>query len=130
MSVQYGKLSGMNLNLTPPESKVASATFTSQLIAGIKTKIEQGRKGKEPLTALTFRLPARLQRDLKAGCERHGVSQSTVLVSLLEAVVPMMLTDEKPVVDQSGELQHFVELLRVALPQILNSPRPGQQGTR
>jgi hypothetical protein len=63
--------------------------------------------------------------------ERHSVSQSTVLVSLLEAVVPMMLTDEKSVVDQSGELQHFVELLRVALPQILNSPRPGQQqGTR
>jgi hypothetical protein len=92
--------------------------------------MDQSRKGKEPLTALTFRLPARLQRDLKVGCERHSVSQSTVLVSLLEAVVPMMLTDEKPVVDQSGELQHFVELLRVALPQILNSPRPGQQGTR
>jgi hypothetical protein len=120
----------MEFRLTPPDPKFTAVTFTTQLLSAIKKQRDESRSGKEALTSQSFRLPVRLRDEFKDACERHNISQSQILRELLEAVVPLLLTDQKPAMEpQQGELQHFMELLRMALPQVVGAPGTPTSGS-
>jgi hypothetical protein len=122
----------MDFNLKPPDPKVTSMTFASQLLTGLKQKIDDSRSGKEPLASMSFRLEPELLKNFKKGCARHHIPQSRVLVAMMEAVVPIMLADPQPPQSstvQAEDLQRFTELLRMALPQLVNAPGPGSDSS-
>lgn len=123
----------MDFRLTPPDPKTTTLTFTSQLLSGIKNEHAANRGRREITTVMSFRLPSHLLEDFRKGCEKQNITQSAVLVGLLRAVVPVLQADPTPPPPtQPGaeELQHFVELLRMALPQVVSTSGPQTPGTR
>lgn len=122
----------MDFQFKPPDPKITSMTFASQLLSGLKQKIDDTNNSKEPLASVSFRLDPELLKDFRNGCKRHHIPQSRVLVAMMEAIVPIMLADPTPPPPsvQPEDLQRFTELLRMALPQVVNSSDSPTKGSR
>lgn len=114
---------GMDSRLLSPDPKVTAAAFTKHLLEGIKAKEDETTRSKEPLIPWTFRSPNSVLEDLKKAAKKHNTTMTAIVLAALADVLPVLLTDGPPTRNQEAELQHFVELLRQALPQVIAAPQ-------
>ena len=111
----------MNLQGLVPDRKVTAAAFTRNLLKGIKEQEAEASKSRERNIPWTFRAPNGVLVNLKKAADKHNTTMTKIVLAALDEVLPALLSDEPPAASQSAELQHFTEMLRQALPQLVGA---------
>jgi len=79
----------------PSESLPVATQFAQQLLADIKTEQGLARRRRPVLVSYAQRMPIGVLRQLRKAAEKHGITQTDIILQGLKSVLPVLLSQEE-----------------------------------